>query len=1208
MAVETVESRLELRFARTAGGGGQLTSNRPSRHVLDLSALILGIVFGFGTNLITSSPENWWPPLRLVADYAKFWLPFTIIVVVAFELLSRRRRSRLVIWRKAENPYPGLASFTDERAMVFFGRDGDVRELANRLKQGGSDPRSRFIPLVGPSGSGKTSLIQAGIVPRLPRNWRVVGPFSPGADPFLAFMNALTADSEDPHRQQRISRAARLLRDEARAVFRGEAPGHSELSSHLLAAQGSRSRVLIVIDQWEELNGLTTAGDRELFGRLMHCVLAKHPAVHVIAAMRPEVLADLSNPELSGLFGAPYPIAGLEPRLIRQAIEGPARAAGADFEPGLVDQMVAEATIGDALPLLGYLLERLYEGRDNENVITFESYESSGRVAGAIAAHADEIYRELATVHRTDEIDRTLLKFVQWNGREAIRRPISADRLGETGRRVVEEFRAARLIIDVQSGSAFELAHDALIRQWHKLRDLVEANERELRWYAVLEQRAHDWTPGAGSDDLLRGQALKEAEELEEVSESIAEFVSASRAMEQLELEQRSARAAAYAQQLRNHDADLALAVAVATVTETVPGSSALLTLWGMVEDPRITRLAMGHVGSLCTMAWHADGETLLSIAKDGTGCTWDPSGKLLKFVNIPVGFTEAELSPNGESLLLKEENGRTSLWQVEGFRFIARSKGASDYLPSFRWSDDGSKLLKQAGRTTTIWKVRDREEGKIRQHDISMPAATPPSWSPDGKSLAFVDKGKVTIVDDHDGEILYEFSTRADLEGAHWAPDGQRLCVIINISESQSTLEPKKQIVEIYTSEGELIVRREATGVKSIEWSPDGHQLAVLSGAHPKGRRVEIWDTDRLSTIRSRETSTEVDATLRWSSHGRYLAFYCERRILLWDLENDQAHYTVGGPVFNSAWQPRTGRSTVRFLNPKHWYVCGPETKDLTKWPQMTARSVLSYSPGGSHIATESSGKVSIWKPGAAEPLATLEVRPDWADHATWSPDGKYLAIASHDFWQREENRVIVWDWRDKTTKAMKGEGGQSGPLAWSPDGTLLAGIIEQADSIAIWSINSGETRSTIHWTGKATAMCWSAAAPHVIAASRGDFQIRVLDWKSGDTVCTCIGHGSEVEQLDWSPDGRYLTSADSEGEIRLWNGSTGECLVALDGPGRKPQITWSEDGKQLSAASMVTNVIYDWSLPEDAQELIAKAGVVQALTKHDRQRAGLP
>lgn len=1146
--------------------------------------------------------------MRLVADYSKFWLPFTIITVVAVELLRRRRRSRLVIWRNAENPYPGLASFTHERAMVFFGRDGDVRELANRLKSGGSDPRSRFIPLVGPSGSGKTSLIQAGILPRLPRNWRVVGPFSPGADPFLAFINALTADSEDPHRQQRISRAARLLRDEARAVFREEAPDHSELSSYLLAAQGTRSRILIVIDQWEELNGLTTAGDRELFGRLMHFALAKHPAMHVIAAMRPEVLADLSSPEIPDLFGAPYPIAGLEPRLIRQAIEGPARAAGAEFEPGLVDQMVAEATIGDALPLLGYLMERLYEGRGNENVITFESYESSGRVAGAIAAHADEIYRELATVHRADEIDRTLLKFVQWNGREAIRRPLSADRLSETERRVVEEFRAARLIIDVQTGTAFELAHDALIRQWHRLRDLVETNERNLRWYAVLEQRAHDWTPGAGSDDLLRGQALKEAEELEEVSESIAEFVNASRAMEQLELEQRSARAAAYAQQLRHHDADLALAVAVAAVTETVPGPSALLTLWGMVEAPRVTRLAMGHVGSLCTMAWLADGKTLLSIAKDGTSCTWNPSGKLLSFVDLPVSFTEAELSLNGESLLLKEDSGCTSLWQVEGFQFVARSKGTSDYLPSFRWSGDGSKLLKQVGKTTTIWKVRDRGNSHIRQHDISVPAAEPPSWSPDGKSLAFVDKGRVVIVDDHDGQVISEFSTRAELEEVRWAPDGRRLCVVINLNDSQNALAPKKNTVEIYTIEGTLLASREATGVKSIEWSPDGRQLAVLLSTVPTGRKVEIWGVDRLSTIGSREATIESDTTLRWSSQGRYLAFFWDRRILLWDLEKNQAHPTVGGHVFNSSWQPERRRSTVRFLNPKHWYLCGPKAEDLAEWPQMTARSILSYSSNGSHIATESSGAVSVWKPGAEQPLATLEVIPDWAGHAAWSPDDKHLAIASRDFWNRVEKRVIIWDWQGGTTLAMKGKGGQSGPLAWSPDGTLLAGVVEQADSIAIWSANSGETSFTIRWTGQATAICWSTATPQFIAASGKDFQIRVFDWKSSDTVCTCIGHGSEVKQIDWSPDGRYLTSADSDGEIRLWNGSTGECLVVLDGPGRKPQILWSEDGKQLSAASMVANVILDWSLPGGAQELISKAGVVQALTKHDRQRAGLP
>src|ERR1700710_1542748 len=92
----------------------------------------------------------------------------------------------------ADQPYPGLRSFRRDEAHIFFGREGTINTMVDRLAA------HRFLAVTGASGSGKSSLVRTGLLDALDRgllvgggsDWTVVV-FRPGNEPLAVLAAAL---------------------------------------------------------------------------------------------------------------------------------------------------------------------------------------------------------------------------------------------------------------------------------------------------------------------------------------------------------------------------------------------------------------------------------------------------------------------------------------------------------------------------------------------------------------------------------------------------------------------------------------------------------------------------------------------------------------------------------------------------------------------------------------------------------------------------------------------------------------------------------------------------------------------------------------------------------------------------------------------------------------------------------------------------------
>src|SRR5687768_17566164 len=250
-----------------------------------------------------------------------------------------------------EAPYRGLQAFEERDAENFFGREQIVRELVQQLRG------ARFVALIGSSGSGKSSILRAGVVPtlrRLESPWRIVL-LTPTAHPLEALASSISPDATPAE----LNKLTSQLRADPRGLALALRPQSQ-------AQPRARSRTLLAIDQLEEVFTLCRdEAERTAFLEALTYACGLDEAAADVAPEVDRATVVITLRADFYAFLAPYPalrdasaasqryVGAMSTEELRTAIEEPARRAGWQFTPGLVDLMLSDA--GDepgALPLL----------------------------------------------------------------------------------------------------------------------------------------------------------------------------------------------------------------------------------------------------------------------------------------------------------------------------------------------------------------------------------------------------------------------------------------------------------------------------------------------------------------------------------------------------------------------------------------------------------------------------------------------------------------------------------------------------------------------------------------------------------------------------------------------------------------------------------------------------------------------------------------
>ena len=400
------------------------------------------------------------------------------------------------------NPYKGLRAFEEADADDFFGREALVASLLAELD--GHGVRGRCLAVVGPSGCGKSSIVKAGLLPALRRgvlpgseDWHVVQMY-PGSRPFEELAAALRRVAADPDS------------DLLSSLAEGEGP-LLKVIDQIMA--DDESGFLLVIDQFEEVFTLIREERTRVafLDALTDAVNQPDTRFRLVLTLRADFYDRPLRYRNFGplLHDCMVTVMPLSEDDLERAISFPAHRVGATLEPGLAGRITADVVDQPgALPLLQYAMTDLFERREG-NLLTARAYRIGGGVKGALGATAEAIYEDLLPVEQAAAKQVFLRLFTLGEGDEDTRRRVQRSELvsleGISGPAtiVIETYGRHRLLAfdrhPVTRAPTVEVAHEALLREWSRLRTWIGDRRSDVRLHLQLADEAAEWI-GAGRD------------------------------------------------------------------------------------------------------------------------------------------------------------------------------------------------------------------------------------------------------------------------------------------------------------------------------------------------------------------------------------------------------------------------------------------------------------------------------------------------------------------------------------------------------------------------------------------------------------------------------------------------------------------------------------------------------------------------------------
>lgn len=1120
-------------------------------------------------------------------------------------------------WSLARNPFKGLRAFGAEDADDFFGRDSLIDELEVAIQ------RHALVAVVGASGSGKSSVVRAGLLPRLRANrtgsdnW-VAATMVPGHRPFAQFETAVQKSA--PGATELAAEAQGDDLDVLRIVQK--------------ALPDDTTRMLLVIDQFEELfHQVTSQPERTRFIRnLIEAAEDPHSQLTLLLTLRADFLdRSIADASLGRLIAeGMITVLPLTPAELEAAAARPAERVGTHLEPELIAELVSDMTNQPgALPLFQYVLTQLFINRTS-TVLTRSIYRRIGGLRGALAERAEETY------HRLDESQRAAarqlflrLVTVGEDEYESRRRAERAEIEGlvtdaTAVRTALDVFDEARLVsLDrnpVSGHTTVEVAHEALLREWPRLRGWLDEIRDDLRLHRALTSEVAQWeASGRDPDYLLTGSRLALYEgwgndSAIELTRPEQDFLTAGigrrddervaeeeRRKQELRVERRSVR------RLRWLVGVVSIAALVA-VGLTLFATSQSRNAAASQREARARELANASLANLDT-----DPELAVLLALESIEITGTDDGSALREAEEAL-----HLAVNSHRLVARNDAQWGVAFHPEGHLLLGGDRPrlvdprSGEVLIEIPAPPGDSIVLSVAiSSDGSLLATGTDKQGELIVWDANTGAdvieLNPPGtiqaieFSPDNQVLAAVSisrpsddlqVGHVLVWDIATGDSI----TRAD-DSEAWdaccppvdlafSPDGS--LVAVTTFSGETFLAGEVKLLDIASGDWVMTLQGHEGPATGVEYLPDGDTIVTTS----MDGWVRFWHTatGEQSSSFNAEVGQVVSMDVSYDG-GHLLTGGDGGTLKLWMLQSESVRLAAELPGHNS-WVTRVDLDGFGELAASAdidgevliWDVTPTGVGEVAGWP---ARRPMAFNGDGSLLATTGPDGRDVvirrtvdWQPELVlEDVAPYVGLPDedWGHvvGVSFSPEGDRMVTTTGSRLEVVNGSVTLWDLTSgEAIRTLLEHPFMKGPVAFSGDGRRVA--VATCDvwgtPASAWDTGNGDLvfLAPAGPCGQAVDLDSTGRLLAVQTIAEGQPNVQVWDIESGDLVLSVTHRPQWIGVVAFSPDDSRLLTGGADGTARIWDVATGRLVRTLTGhTGSVEDAVWSADGAEIVTGS---------------------------------------
>ncbi|MEM7028677.1 MAG: WD40 repeat domain-containing protein [Chloroflexota bacterium] len=566
-----------------------------------------------------------------------------------------------------------------------------------------------------------------------------------------------------------------------------------------------------------------------------------------------------------------------------------------------------------------------------------------------------------------------------------------------------------------------------------------------------------------------------------------------------------------------------------------------------------------GHEGVAYNMAWHPDGDRLVTVGSDQTARIWNPvkSEVLVELQGHEGGIYQAAWSPSGERIATASDDGTVRVWD----------------------SETGEELVQFIGHTGSfVWRV---------------------SWSQDGASILTASgDGTARIWDVESGEEQIGFSGHQG-----WVTSS-----VWNNTEDKvvtAGFDSAAYIWDVATGEQLAALTGHTSPIQQVAWNKDSSQVLTLSN-DGTGR---VWDAETGAQLLLLEGHTDRITSGDWSADETQIVTGSrDKTVRVWDAITGEEKFMLAGHtgfVQSVTW----GQDGKTILSASNDQTVRVWQLDLATTPKGELPVYVGHTSGvedivlsatGSQIVTSGDDSTArVWDVDTNSQQLALQGHEGIIFHAYWNEDNSRILTSSDDGTAR------VWDAETgQESFVLSDHSGFVNIATWNQDGrhVLSAG---SDGLIQIWDTNTGELISTLEGhEGDIFRAAWNsvsgletsdgqqseARGAQILSAS-SDGTARVWDVQSGENLLVLEGHSDVVWNALWNADESRIVTISNDGTARIWDAETGDELFVLDKHGAPIYVVkWQNETNQILTTS-ADNIIRVWDA-ETGDEVVSLEG----------------